>query len=133
LDLANFEHNGVIWEKLLRELRSREMPPPGRWRPDPATYQAFVNYIESGRDRTAELKPNPGRPTLHRLNRTEYANAIRDLLAVHVSRSDGMTTPNPEALHRQRTLVEDLGGTFHEVVGDDIPQALLMRADAVVE
>ena len=50
LDLANFEHNGVIWEKLLRELRSREMPPPGRWRPDPATYQAFVNYIESGRD-----------------------------------------------------------------------------------
>src|SRR5882757_2727022 len=49
LDLANFEHNGVTWEKVLRELRSREMPPPGRWRPEPATYVAFVNYIENGR------------------------------------------------------------------------------------
>jgi len=88
LDLANFEHNGATWEKLLRELRSREMPPPGRWRPDPATYDAFVNYVESGRDRVAEIKPNPGRSTLHRLNRTEYANAIRDLLAVEVDVAD---------------------------------------------
>src|SRR5215470_11099263 len=84
LDAANLEDNGVIWEKLLRKLRNREMPPAGMPRPDPAAYDALVKYIETGRDRLAEAKPNPGRPTLHRLNRTEYANAIRDLLALEI-------------------------------------------------
>ncbi len=53
-------------------------------RPDEATYDALVRYIETGRDRLAETKPNPGRPTLHRLNRTEYRNAVRDLLALEI-------------------------------------------------
>ena len=53
-------------------------------RPDAATYDASSTTIETERDRLAEVKPNPGRPTLHRLNRTEYANAIRDLLALEV-------------------------------------------------
>ena len=53
-------------------------------RPDAATYDALVRYIETGRDRLAEAKPNPGRPTLHRLNRTEYGNAVRDLLALEI-------------------------------------------------
>src|SRR5215475_9690704 len=78
LDAANLEDNGVIWEKLLRKLRNREMPPAGMPRPDPAAYDALVKYIETGRDRLAEIKPNPGRPTLHRLNRTEYGNAVHD-------------------------------------------------------
>jgi hypothetical protein len=81
-DTANFETNGATWEKLARKLRNREMPPVGTPRPDAATYEAFVTYIETGRDRLAEIKPNPGRPTLHRLNRTEYGNAVRDLLAL---------------------------------------------------
>ena len=84
LDLANLDDNGAIWEKLLRKLRNREMPPAGMPRPDAATYEALVNSIETERDRLAEVKPNPGRPTLHRLNRTEYANAIRDLLALEI-------------------------------------------------
>jgi Protein of unknown function (DUF1592)/Protein of unknown function (DUF1588)/Protein of unknown function (DUF1587)/Protein of unknown function (DUF1585)/Protein of unknown function (DUF1595) len=84
LDLANLGENGAIWEKVLRKLRSREMPPTGAPRPDPATYNALVEAIETQRDRLAEIKPNPGRPTLHRLNRAEYANAIRDLLALEV-------------------------------------------------
>ena len=84
LDFANLEDNGAIWEKLLRKLRNREMPPAGMPRPDAATYEALVKYIETERDRLAEVKPNPGRPTLHRLNRTEYANAIRDLLAIEI-------------------------------------------------
>ena len=84
LDFANLEDNGAIWEKLLRKLRGRQMPPAGMPRPDEATYEALVKYIETGRDRLAEVKPNPGRPTLHRLNRTEYANAIRDLLALEI-------------------------------------------------
>jgi hypothetical protein len=84
LDLSNFETNGATWEKLAHKLRNREMPPPGRPRPDAADYDALVKYVETGRDRLAETKPNPGRPTLHRLNRTEYGNAVRDLLALDI-------------------------------------------------
>ena len=84
LDTGNLEANGIIWEKMLRKLRNREMPPAGMPRPDAATYEALVNYIETGRDRLAETKPNPGRTTLHRLNRTEYGNAIRDLFAFEI-------------------------------------------------
>ena len=84
LDVASFETNGATWEKLARKLRNREMPPAGMPRPDAATYDALVKYIETGRDRLAEAKPNPGRPTLHRLNRTEYGNAVRDLLALEI-------------------------------------------------
>jgi len=88
LNEASFDKDGATWEKMLRKLRSREMPPAGRPRPDTATYQALVSYIESERDRAAEAKPNPGRPTLHRLNRAEYANAIRDLLALEIDVSE---------------------------------------------
>ncbi len=88
LDIANFETNGAVWEKLARKVRNREMPPAGMPRPDAATYDALVKYIETGRDRLAETKPNPGRPTLHRLNRTEYGNAVRDLLALEIDVSE---------------------------------------------
>jgi hypothetical protein len=88
LDLANLDRDGETWEKVLRKLRSREMPPVGMPRPREATYQALVSAIESERDRVAQVRPNPGRPTLHRLNRTEYANAIRDLLALEVDVSE---------------------------------------------
>jgi Protein of unknown function (DUF1592)/Protein of unknown function (DUF1588)/Protein of unknown function (DUF1587)/Protein of unknown function (DUF1585)/Protein of unknown function (DUF1595)/Cytochrome C oxidase, cbb3-type, subunit III len=83
-DTSNFETNGATWEKLARKLRNREMPPAGMPRPDVATYDALVKYIETGRDRLAETKPNPGRPTLHRLNRTEYGDAVRDLLGLEI-------------------------------------------------
>jgi hypothetical protein len=88
LDVGNLENNGIVWEKLLRKLRNREMPPAGMPRPDAATYDALVKYIDTGRDRVAQLRPNPGRPTLHRLNRAEYANTIRDLLAVDIDAAD---------------------------------------------
>src|SRR3981189_1296539 len=88
LDTGDLAANGIIWEKMLRKLRNREMPPAGMPRPDAATYEAIVKYIETGRDRLAETRPNPGRPTLHRLNRTEYANAIRDLLALEIDVSE---------------------------------------------
>src|SRR5437764_4828485 len=88
LDFANLEAHGEIWEKLIRKLRGRQMPPAGMPRPDEATYDALINYVQSGRDRLAEVKPNPGRATLHRLNRTEYANVIRDLLALEIDVTD---------------------------------------------
>jgi len=84
LDFNNLEAHGDIWEKLVRKLRGRQMPPAGMPRPEEATYDSLVKFIESGRDRLAEVKPNPGRATLHRLNRTEYANVIRDLLALEI-------------------------------------------------
>ena len=85
LDLANLDNNGDTWEKVLRKLRNREMPPAGVPRPDAATYDALVNG-DRGRARPlgGRAGPIPGRPTLHRLNRTEYANAIRDLLALEI-------------------------------------------------
>jgi hypothetical protein len=84
LDLANLDDKGAVWEKLLRKLRNGEMPPAGSPRPDAASYEALVKAIEAERDRVAVVRPNPGHPTLHRLNRAEYENAIRDLLAVEV-------------------------------------------------
>ena len=60
------------------------MPPAGMPRPDEGTATALVSYLETGLDRAAAARPNPGRPVIHRLNRAEYANAVRDLLALQV-------------------------------------------------
>ena len=72
------------WEKVTRKLRSGLMPPPGSPRPAPAVLDAFTGWLEGELDRVATRSPNPGRPMLHRLNRSEYANAIRDLLQLDV-------------------------------------------------
>jgi hypothetical protein len=72
------------WEKVARKLRTREMPPPGLPRPDQATYEQLVSTIESALDQAATADPRPGRVGIHRLNRTEYTNAVRDLLALDV-------------------------------------------------
>jgi hypothetical protein len=87
LDSLNVERvadAAADWEKVVRKLRSRTMPPAGRPRPDAATYAAVVSALETSLDRAAAASPNPGRPVVHRLNRAEYANVIRDLLALDV-------------------------------------------------
>jgi len=87
LDKADVENPGAsaeIWEKVVRKLRARAMPPAGMPRPDEATYNSFRAHLETALDRAAAASPNPGRPSAHRLNRAEYANAIRDLLALEV-------------------------------------------------
>jgi len=72
-----------IWERAIRQLRARSMPPVPMPRPDAATYDKVASYLEFELDSAAAAKPNPGDlPNLHRLTRTEYSNAIRDLLAV---------------------------------------------------
>ena len=74
-----------VWESVLRKVRARQMPPVGTRRPDEATYEAAIASLETALDRAAAAAPNPGRTaTLRRLNRTEYQNAIRDLLALDV-------------------------------------------------
>jgi hypothetical protein len=84
LDLANLDNNGAVWEKILTKLRNHTMPPPGSPMPDEATFQSLITSITAERDRLADVRPTPGRPTLHRLNRAEYGNAVRDLLALDV-------------------------------------------------
>jgi hypothetical protein len=75
--------NAETWEKVIAKLRAGSMPPPGRPRPDKATYRAVASRLEQQVDRAWEAKPDPGRiAAVHRLNRAEYNNAIRDLLTI---------------------------------------------------
>jgi mono/diheme cytochrome c family protein len=84
LDLAYLPDHAEVWEKVVRKVRAGVMPPQGVRRPDAAALQAFVGFVEDALDRNAIERPDPGRPLLHRLNRAEYKNAIRDLLALDV-------------------------------------------------
>src|SRR5262245_11383253 len=83
-DLAHVAADAALWEKVVRKLRTGAMPPDGAPRPDQATQDALLGFIESRLDRAALEHPNPGRSSVHRLNRAEYANAIRDLFALDV-------------------------------------------------
>jgi hypothetical protein len=118
LDRADSDHvanSAEIWEKVIVKLRSRAMPPPGIRRPDNATYDKVAGWLEAEIDRAAAAHVNPGRTApLHRLNRAEYANAVRDLLAVDVD-PQAMLPPdeqafgfenNAEALSMQPALLD---------------------------
>jgi hypothetical protein len=84
LDLGSVGDDAEIWEKVARKLRAGLMPPAGARRPDRAALDALAVSVEGALDRAAAANPNPGRTPLHRMNRVEYANAIRDLLALEV-------------------------------------------------
>ena len=84
VDLADVPNNAELWEKVLKKLRTGAMPPVGMPKPEKATVEAFALSLETSIDKNATLHPNPGRPALHRLNRAEYANAIRDLLSLDI-------------------------------------------------
>ena len=89
LDPARAGDNVEAWEKVVRKLRGGLMPPPGSRRPDAAASDDFRSALERTLDTAAAAHPNPGRTeTVHRLNRIEYVNAVRDLLAVDVSAPD---------------------------------------------
>ena len=87
LDKANYLHMGEdadTWEKVVRKLRTGMMPPLGMPKPPKADLESFILSTEAELDKAALAHPNPGAPALHRLNRTEYANVIHDLLALDV-------------------------------------------------
>src|SRR5262249_43391726 len=84
VDLNNIERDSVVWERVLRKVRRNEMPPPGLPRPAKDVTAGFVTKVQEELDRLAAAHPNPGRPAVHRLNRAEYSNAIRDLLALDI-------------------------------------------------
>ena len=81
-DAADVARHAAEWEKIVTKLRTGEMPPPGRPRPEPALAQAIAASLERDLDAAAAAKPNPGRVAVHRLNRSEYTNAVRDLLGL---------------------------------------------------
>src|ERR1043166_965403 len=95
-DPARAATDPELWEKVVRKLQARATPPPGARRPDEPTYRAMQSRIERVLDVEAAARPNPGAPILHRLNRSEYANAIHDLLALDVD----VTSLLPRALRR---------------------------------
>ena len=88
VDLNKVAEHADIFEKVARKLRGRQMPPPGESQPDDATRAEFVAYLEKRLDEAAAAAPNPGPASIHRLNRTEYGNAVRDLLALDVDAAE---------------------------------------------
>ena len=106
-DLSDVSGRADLWEKVVLKLRGRDMPPQPRPRPAGAVYDGFAAWLETALDAAAAADPRPGRPALHRLNRTEYANAIRDLLALDVD----VTTllPPDDSTHGFDNIADALG------------------------
>ena len=85
IDTDDVAANTDIWEKVLFKLGTGQMPPMGMPRPDPTSSGAIVSWLETSLDRAAAANPDPGRVGVHRLNQTEYTNAVRDLLALEIN------------------------------------------------
>jgi hypothetical protein len=104
--------NIPAWETTVRKLTTRQMPPHDAPRPDEQEYQAVVSWLEASLDRVAAARPNPGRTeTFRRLNRTEYQNAIRDLLALEVDAA-GLLPPDESSHGFDNVTVGDLSPTL---------------------
>jgi hypothetical protein len=84
MDLTHVGQDAALWERAVRKLRGGMMPPPGMPRPDAATVNSFVTFLEDRLDQAALAAPNPGSVALHRLNRAEYQNAMKDVLGIDV-------------------------------------------------
>src|SRR5678816_2885603 len=96
LDLGRISEDAEVWEKVARRVVAGVMPPPSAPRPEAHVSREFTSWLTSELDRAAQSHPNPGRPLLHRLNRTEYANAIRDLLDLEID-SASLLPPDDSA------------------------------------
>ena len=84
IDVGNVTESAEVWEKVIRKLRTGAMPPTGMPRPDPGAYDSFASYLETSLDSAAAARPYAGRPGVHRLNRAEFKNTMRDLLALEI-------------------------------------------------
>lgn len=80
--------DALTWEKVMRKFRGNMMPPRGNERPDDKTKTEFVSWLQGSLDSAILAHPNPGKSSLHRLNRSEYGNAVRDLLGLQVDISE---------------------------------------------
>lgn len=107
LDLAHPEHNIELAEKVIRMAGVRMMPPPGTARPDPEMEKRFVASVAAGVDAYAANHPDLGNPPLHRMNRVEYANSVRELLAVNVDAEKLL--PSDDMSHGFDNMADVLG------------------------
>ncbi|MEP7310852.1 MAG: DUF1592 domain-containing protein [Acidobacteriota bacterium] len=107
LDISSVSGGADVWEKVVRKVRVGMMPPQGAPRPDPETAHALVSYLTTALDRASAAKPNPGRGLIHRLNRVEYANAIRDLFVLDVDTSSML--PPDDAAYGFDNIADALG------------------------
>jgi hypothetical protein len=106
LSTSDVGPNAEVWEKVVRKLRMGAMPPPGAPRPDKPAGDGLVSGLEAALDEAAARNPNPGRTdTLHRLNRTEYQNAIRDLLALDVDTASLLPADDGDGFDNMASLL----------------------------
>jgi mono/diheme cytochrome c family protein len=96
MDVSNTSDGAEVWEKVIRKVRGGMMPPVGVPRPEKAALTGLASYLETSIDTAAATHPNPGRTVLHRLNRAEYGNALRDFLALEVDVTS-LLPPDEEA------------------------------------
>ena len=114
-DVAHVSDGAETWEKVIQKLRTATMPPSNRPQPPPSERLAMIEWLETSLDAAAAASPNPGRTeTLRRLNRTEYQNAIRDLLALDVDATSLL-------------LPDESGHGFDNVTVGNLAPALLDR------
>jgi hypothetical protein len=95
-DFTDIPKSAETWEKVIRKVRAGMMPPPGMPRPPGGQLDAMAGFLETSLDRAAVTRPRPGRTAMHRLNRAEYANAIRDLLDLEID-STALLPPDDES------------------------------------
>jgi hypothetical protein len=95
-NLSDIPAGAETWEKVIRKVRVGAMPPQGAKRPAKADLDGLASFLENSLDRAYAQKPNPGRATMHRLNRAEYANAVHDLLGVEVD-AEALLPPDDES------------------------------------
>ena len=123
-DVTRIGEHAETWEAVVRKLRGRLMPPAGRPRPDASTYEDFVAWLEAELDRFAAEHPNPGRTeTFRRLNRTEYENAVRDLLALDIDAAE--LVPADDAAFG----FDNIGGVFK--LSSTLMERYLTAADKI--
>jgi len=109
LDIVNITKDGKAWDKVVRKLRARAMPPAQSPRPSETDYEKVVSHLEASFDRDAQARPNPGFVgQFHRLTRTEYANAVRDLLMLDVGDVSALLPPD-DSSYGFDTIADFLG------------------------
>jgi mono/diheme cytochrome c family protein len=141
VNAANIGRNNEVWEKVVRKLTTRQMPPRESPRPEERDYDAVISWLEASLDEAAAKAPNPGRgETFRHLNRTEYRNTIRDLLALEVDVAS-LLSPDESSHGFDNITVADLSPTLlnrylsaaqkisHAAVGraSSKPEALTVR------
>src|SRR5216683_636077 len=105
LDVTRIADHAEVWERVVRKMRAGMMPPAGTRRPDKTTYDGFITWLETELDKNAAPYAPP--PGLHRLNRTEYANVIRDILDLDVDASSYL--PSDDSTHGFDNVAGALG------------------------